>query len=313
MKRFLKNITNIGWIGTIVLSVVSVICWLPDFLLKNPVEIGITFALCIVNAFLLMVLAYRTGVTRTRSGIPLFCYMLLVGTVDSLHSQWEGQLAVLCVLMVMFLLIRAYRSQNAVEEAFLCGILIAGCSLLLPDVIFLLPALWIGFSLQRAFNGRIIASSLTGVAVVALYSAAAWWMGWLCPCRWGNFFEREFPESIQLYQSILLAAWAVLFIVEGILSFSRANSGEQSYLSLMALPALLSVILIFFPSADFDTMQGVAALTIAAFATHFFSNRNSVWSGIVFLLWIVINLGMYVFSVWQSGSAALALSEVLLP
>ena len=89
--------------------------FVPDLLLPEHAlwQTITTILLTIGNAVVLMHLLYQVGVTRTRSYLPVFCYILLVGTIAQLHSQWEGQLVVLALQAVILLLMRAYRSENS--------------------------------------------------------------------------------------------------------------------------------------------------------------------------------------------------------
>ena len=301
MKYFLKHITELTWLTGTLLSVAALCMWIPDFL-QSETKLWHTIAtlvLSVGNAVLLMYLLYQTGVTRTRSSLPVFCYLLIVGAMSDLHQQWDGQLSVLALQGVLLLLMHAYRSDNAVHESFLCTIVLCAAALLQPDMLLLLPVVWIGLSVQRAMSVRVMLASLIAAGVFGLYM---WISSMLYPDAFSivsisDAFRHELPKVEELLQPAVLTVFALVFAVISLTGFARENSRAQSLVLIMLMLTVVGVVMMFFPPACFTSLMAVAAYCAAALAAYCFCSRQSVAMGIVFIMYILIPLSIFVITI----------------
>lgn len=297
MKYFLKHITELTWIAGLLLSVLALCMFVPDFLTSEPLvwQTVVTMILTVGNAVLLMYLVYQVGITRTRSSLPVFCYLLLVGVMSQLHSQWEGQMAVLGLQSVVLLLMRAYRSDNAVHESFLSTLIISITALFLPDMLFLLPVLWIGLSVQRAMNLRVVLASLIAAGLFVLY---VWISSTLFPSAFsilsiGDTYLHTLPSAEALLPLLFLAVAAVVFAVTSLLGFARENSRAQSLVLILLMLLLVSVVMMFFPPKYFSSLLAVAVYSVAALSAYCFCTRQSVAMGVIFIVYILLSLALF--------------------
>ena len=86
--------------------------------------------------------------------------------------------AILLVLVgaAFALLLGTYRKQNAVEESFLCGVLLmlAGC--VVPDALLFFPVVWWSFTVLWSDNLRVYLASVCAILLVSFYVAILWFI-----------------------------------------------------------------------------------------------------------------------------------------
>lgn len=303
MKYFLKHITELSWLMGIILSVMAILVWVPIFLSMDSFswEILFTLFLSIGNSVFLMHLFYEVGISRIRSPLPIFCYLICqVPLVILAAVRWEGQILVLGMQIILLILIHAYHSERAVHESFMGTLLICFISLIVPDVIFFLPILWIALGVQRAFNLRVLLSSLTAASVFALYLTIFTYffpdtinfLGFI------DTFWHYLPEMDDLIIPLVYASIAFFFGVLSMTNFVRENAKAQSFILIILLVLLLSGILMFFPPAHFPSLLDLTVFSLATLSAYCFSSQHSVFRGIVFIVYILLFVAVYVLRIF---------------
>lgn len=300
MRYFFQHITQIGRIGWIVLSALAVLMWLPDFLNAGEqvlFPLICTLLLSLTNAFLLMAVVYQAGVSKTRSGMPLFLFLLIVGSLRVLHTDYKAQLVLLIGLLIMYLLFKVYHNQQAVSESFLCSLLLSVATLLLPDMWIFLPLIWIAFAWQRAFSLRVWLASLVGVAVVAVYFVLICQLGWVDVYPLESLYQREILSLSPVFSAVAyltLVAWGVLFAGVAYHRFRLENSSIQSFVLFSSTVFFISGIMLFFPLPVFPSMLLLAACSVAGLQTRVWMADPTVFNGVLFLLNLIIWPAVYV-------------------
>lgn len=267
--------------------------WIPDFfsiqsdLLFSEI---LTLVLTICNALLLISVVYRAGVSRTRTGLSMFLYLLTISSIHALHIQWQAQLALLFYLICLLFILSVFRAPHAVNESFLCALMLSVAALFVPDMLLLLPLIWIMFARQHAFSFKVWLASMVGLAVVTIYVGLAYWLNWL---NIGFISEWLSRQTWQLYplnsgvSTIVLLALGIVFTVFSFHDFRFSNTTTQSFVVFNTLPFLVSAVLMFFPMPSYPSLQVVAICSYICLATKVFMMERIVWSGILFLLNII--------------------------
>ena len=110
----------------------------------------------------------------------------------------------------------------------------------MPDMLFLLPVLWIGLLLQRAMNLRVFLASLIGIGIFVLYV-------WISSLLFSDVFAvmslkdaflHTLPASEGIIPLLFIALFAVVYAIISIIGFARENSRAQS----LVLVLLYSVL-----------------------------------------------------------------------
>jgi len=170
------------------------------------------------------------------------------------------------------LLLRTFRKQNAMEESFLCSILLMAAGCVMPDSLLLFPAVWWAFTVLWSDCLRVYLASLCGILLVLFYAALAWYVlpdSWLVCFVQGQFtdaFSRTFCWSpiytsanayIYTATTAVVAILGLWSIIAHFMRFTRANVRVQTYL-LVALPYFgLSLLSCIFPTRMGNSMLSV--------------------------------------------------------
>lgn len=179
--------------------------------------------------------------------------------------------AILLVLVgaAFALLLGTYRKQNAVEESFLCGILLmlAGC--VMPDALLFFPVVWWGFTVLWSDSLRVYLASVCAIMLVGLYVALIWLLLPDCPLTlfiqdniFSAFIRTPFYRSANIpICQLIIAAVAVFFglwtLFAHLSRYSRANVRTQNFL-LVTIPFfLLSILSVFFPADNGNDMLSI--------------------------------------------------------
>ena len=273
----------------IVLSV-GVLCgWIPDFLVCDyssfaaAFPLYFTFALTLVNAYIVFFLMRGTGMVRYRDLLPVFLYLLTTTAFPAIHTRWQLQAAVLLTMILVQLIHRAYREDDTAHDCFLATAFALIASLFEPVAIVMVPLIWLSYLLLRAMHLRTILAALIAIALFLLYFALAVYVGGVsCPYM-GIFSLPDWQTVIGLPTvasrpiTIALALLYVVFVVfhyvlciVATVRIDRDSAGQQSLLMLLYL--------FFLPTAT---------------AVFFFRQNQSLARGITFLLYILLLLVSY--------------------
>lgn len=239
--------------------------------------------------------SYNSAVVRTRSGLPVFLYMLFCSTTINIYSNWRGQVVVLLFILSCKLILSTYRKEDTAEESFLCGIMIALSALIQPQTLFFILLLWLGLYVQRAFSFKSVLASLIGLSVVAIYFAVVSYFDVICLCGWDTISAHQLTLSVI---NILVSAFGLLLFVGCMIRFAETSNSIQSFIIFFAATLAFSIFFLYISNPEFSNLLPLALASVTALATHYFTSRETVFSGIAFLLQIAAFVGFYFYSLY---------------
>ena len=176
---------------------------------------------------------------------------------------WLTQLTLLVLTGIAFaLLLGTFRRQDAMEEGFLCSVLLMAAGCVVPDALVFIPFLWLGFKNMWSDSLRMYCASVCGILLVAFYAAIAWFVWHESPAV--TFVETNVYDAftrtlfitqdglvLPLWQTIVaaLAMIAGLWLIVVHLSkYTRANVRVQARLLACVPFFLLSALSCIFPT-----------------------------------------------------------------
>ena len=189
--------------------------------------------------------------------------------------------AILLVLVgtAFALLLRMYRKQNAVEESFLCGILlmVAGC--VVPDAWLFLPVVWWAYVILWADGLRVYLASVCAILLIGFYvllcrfvlpdCVVAAFIGERIACAFSRSFCFTGGQAVPSLPWLIAAAVAAFMGIWSLLThlnrYSHANVRVQNYLLVSVPFFLLSLLSVLFPGRD-----GMSLLFVLFGASVFF-------------------------------------------
>ncbi len=297
MKYFLKHITQLNLPIAILLSVGCVGFWVPDFLQEN-VQWGMllgTLGLAWLNGCTLVFVMYQSGITRKLEGLSCVLYLLLIGAIPMLHGAWLTQIVVFVFQLILLLVMRCYRNERAMEPAFLSSLLLCSAALVMPDLLFLLPVLWLMLIVQRAMNMRVWLASLIGASVVGIYTLVLRKMHLIALVDVADIWVRG--ENVHVVVSSLVSVVGLFFVIVNLMRQNIENTAITVFVWCLMLAFVPCAILMWLPPAYFASLMGLAVFSLVALAAYFFSSRESVFAGVVFIVLIALWVGEYCLAV----------------
>ncbi len=287
MKHLLKHIAHFNLPIAIVLSVGCLALWIPDFIGENIDRLPlIGCMICtILNAVTLSFIFLQRNVTRHFSGLPMFFYLLFIGLFPALHPFWIGQVAVFGIQIILLLVLQSYREQEPVRLAFSTSIFLGLVTLLMPDSIVLFPILWLMFGIHRAMSLRVFLASLIGAIVVLIYGFIGHYLAWMDFLPLSVCLART-PTTNFPISSVVLVGWGLFFVIGNLLHQNREKTAITLFVWCLILLFLVCAVMTFFPSAYFVSLLPVLLLLVAGLASYFFWVRETIASGVIFLLFI---------------------------
>ena len=285
----LPSISRIPLPIAIALSVLVLCGWIPDFIacdyssFATAFPLYFTFALMLVNAYIVFFLTRATGVVRYRDLLPVFLYLITTTAFPAIHTRWQLQTAVALLMILVQILHRAYREEDTARDCFLATALALIASLFEPVAIVIVPLIWLAYIFLRAMHLRTILASLIAIVLFALYLALAMYIGDLdCPYR-NLVLLPDLQAMLELPSNLSHAMGFALLVVYGLfvvlhyvlcivasIRTNRDSVGQQSL--------LLLLYIFFLPTAT---------------AVFFFRQNQSLARGITFILYLLLLLTSY--------------------
>lgn len=297
--KFFARITRMSMPVALLLSAVVMCGWIPSFLtagwkLVLPAMLPVVF-----NGLLFWMLMMHAGVVRGRDGLPLFMFLLPPAVFPACHICWQGQTAVTCMLIVLLLLHKAFREEEPAEGAFVIALLLLIASLVLPDMVWLIPVVWIAYIILHSFGLRVWSATLISVALFAVYFLIAYYSGWI-----GNPYTMIFSR-VWLFDSsplsdaveeVALIGNGIVLSVASLVRVDRDSIGQQNRLLLFILFYVACAGLSLFPVRSAATaivpccgsIFPVLLMLFSGLSVLFFRQRESVARGITYIVWIVL-------------------------
>lgn len=288
----------------LVLSAVVLCGWIPAFIAYDWRLVLPTLLLAVLNAFVFWGFTIQTKIvsTRERDGLPIFVYLLSVTACTRYAISWQGQAAVLGGLIVLYGLQRCFREDEPTETAFLGTLLLCLCSLVLPDMIWLVTVLWIAFMILHSFGLRVWIATLIGTCVFAIYFLIALGFGWIDNVYEALLVRRWLFGSDAWWHEIATAVMIALGVVYGagaMLRADRDSTNQQNSLLLFVLLFVVCAGLSLVPMcksafAICHSMVPMLCLMYSGLSVLYFRQEESVARGVWYWLSIVMLIGCYV-------------------
>lgn len=237
------------------LSAVVLCGWIPSFMCVWQTVLP-TFLLTIANATLFFLATTPLHNRQKEDGLPILLYLLSATAFPALHTCWQAQVGVLCLLFVLHLLRHEQTEEFSPESAFIATLALLLGALLMPDFVWFIPVLWLAMLFSRDFNFRTLSASLIAAGTFGIYLAIAHFF-FFTEMGYEALFHRTMYYCLGVSAHALLPFWAVgLFFILALLSSLERNSlrwrMEVIFLVLFAVAAaVLSIFPIAYPTSAY--------------------------------------------------------------
>ena len=259
-------------------------------------QMGIALALLYLNQ--------TFSIIRTRTFLPPFFYLLLVGADSMFYESFIGSVAAFCIMLCFFFLFHTYQHSHSQALSLNISIILTLGSLLWTPLLLFFPLFWYGFYKFKSLTIKTFLASLIGYVVVYLFILA-----WSVYKSDWNIFISQLPEFRNLFEiqpfSFSLREWYILgfiIILYILLSFNlfMPSISEKirtiSFLRYLYFFALVLLIIFFFKTDWKSDWFLILYIPISLLISHYFSVTNKKATMYLMVLTILFFIGMFV---WQ--------------
>ncbi len=273
--------------------------WLliPNSVLSNFV--GIAFTL--LNTLLIGQINNRFTIIRTRTFLPVFIFLMLMGSWNETHLVNGSHLALTLFLSALFYIFGVFRDKKASEHAFMGSFLIACSSIIINPLIFLIPICWLGFIMFQSFSLRTFIASVFGtLSPCILYVAILFLIQLEFKIEHSFYlnFDNIFELNALSLTSISYIASLVIILLIGLYGMysnfhseaiqSRANLN----FILLLLVFVIIISLVFYN--QYSLFLPFIAILFSFLVSHPFSLKQNKFFGIVFIIFCVLNIAFII-------------------
>jgi hypothetical protein len=271
--------------------------FLPNSLLTNIASIILTF----INAFLLAQINNRFTIIRTRTFLPIFIFLMLMGTWNQTHLINGSNIALTLFIFALFFFFNMSRDRMASEQAFTGSLLISISSLLINQFIFIIPICWVAFMIFQSLSLRTFLASILG--------ALSPWIVYLSvnllinpDINLSQFFVLNFDfnvnfSSISLPDIIYASSLIVIMIICIFGMYSNMNKDSMQTRNklnfLVFLLVSICLLAIVFRN-QFSFFLPIIALVYAMLISHPLTLKQSNFYGILFIIFCLLNISFLI-------------------
>ena len=262
-----------------------------------------SFIFSILNAVLLSQINTKFTLIRTRTFLPFFIFLLIMGTWDVTHVLNGSNFGLTLFALSLFLFFEMSRNLNAVEQSFMGSLLIGVSSLIIFPFVFLIPICWIGFVMFQSFSLRTFLASLIGILNPwILYLAFRYYLNsdFDIVQYFSAFFAFKlaipvFSLPIMIYIGMLiLILFLVLIGLYSNLNYDAIQTRNRINFLVLVLFTFSALSLIF--NAYIITFLPLIAFTFSLIASHPFSLKKGIFYPIVFYVFCVLNIAFLIYT-----------------
>ena len=258
-------------------------------------EVVATMLLAIFNALGLWLGGVRTGLIRSKDGLPVWLYMLAITAIPAAHDCWRGQVAVTVLMVVLWLQYSTYKSDNAAESAFLATLLLCVGSMAVPDLLWLVPVSWLSYLWLQSFSLRVVSATLMGVLTYSVYVAIAVVL-FGAPNPYADLFDRQW-----LFLR-MPTAWAaaqcegiglgLVWLVMGVLNMWYEADKRRMGIVLVGSGLVWASVGLLFATPHAHLLP-VFAMLYSGQALLYLRQHESIGRGIGYIVYIVAAIAMF--------------------
>lgn len=266
---------------------------IPNTLLSNL----LSFSFAFLNAFLITQLNNKFTFIRTRTFLPIFIFLLLLGSWNETHIVNGSHLALSLFILALFSIFGMYRNGRAVEQALMGSFLISLSSIIINPLIFLIPVCWIGFIMLQSFSLRTFLASVFGAIIPwILYLSVVYYLhptiqilDFAKQNVISGFDITTYAMPNLIYASLL--ALIMIICLAGIFSsYSRDAIHTRSNLSFLVLILFAVTLLSIVFEQQSTSFLPFIALAFSFLAAHPFTLKQNNFFGILFLVFVALNI-----------------------
>ncbi|MEI6678148.1 MAG: hypothetical protein WCL21_06050 [Mariniphaga sp.] len=268
-------------------------------------QVFVAFCLVLINSFFISQLGSSFIFLKRRSFLSGIIYLIIVSSVNDLHTFLPVHLATLLVLISLYFIFATYHKQVDITYTFNASFFLALASLFYFPVVMLFPLVWISvFVLQKNDNWRLLVIPVLGFGIPWLFMWVFFYLNDSALKLGKELITMLWTDHnaylLEPYFLLLTAVITLLTILGSLSIFSfyqRVKVSSRKYFVIcywmlgMVIVSALGLITIGIEIVALSTIP------VTFIITHYlFSEPKSIWKEI--LVWIFLGIMILVLFVY---------------
>lgn len=259
--------------------------------------------LLLLNTFLLTQLNTKYSLIRSRTFLHAFLFLMSVSVWSAFDISATDHLAVTFLLISLLMFMGMYRDKFSIRNAFTGSMFIGISSFFSPPLIYLLPAIWIGFFMFQCMNLRIFLASISGIftpwifylSINLHFQPEDLWLNEL-----KNNLSPSFPDTFLPIYVVIFASITLILLLIGIggffnsLRFDSIQIRQRMKLFLWLL--LFSVLIGVFFSAKIPVFLAISAISFSMIMAHTLTLQKNLLNSLLLIILILVNIAFVVIN-----------------
>ncbi len=247
----------------------------------------------------------RFSFIRTRTMLPLFFFIVLMGSNINAHEFSFGQVGCLFLLFALWQLFSIYQQRSPVRQTFNIGFFLAVGAFFTVEMLFFLPLFWLGMIRLNSFTLRSFLSSLLGflspflifTGIAYLQSDVSSYFDLLINQFHYEFnlFDHEFIFLLYIGTIAVGAFLSIVNLLNNAFNEKIRVSRMLGFISMCFVFSLLLYLMMSNKSAIVFTLSSIFASFLYA---HYYSLHYNLFIRILFWVQMSISLIFYLSSLF---------------
>jgi hypothetical protein len=249
----------------------------------RSVSMVIAVMVVILNAYLLVQLNTIHIFIPVRTQLPALFYTMLAACFNPLHQLTPALLSSSLIILVLYRVIKTYKTEGLSYNFLDAGFLMALASLIYFPAILFFPLLLAALILLRPFNWREWTHALIGMALPFLFLFSGYYYTGIPAVGFFEGIPELFVRNRQTFSLIRLISWIYIFSMLFYASYFMISTidnmkiqGRKVFLVFLWLFLLSGVIYLAVPGSGME-MASFAAIPLSFLFSHYFFRCKRNW------------------------------------
>ncbi|MDR2384928.1 MAG: DUF6427 family protein [Tannerella sp.] len=295
-----------GKTTTLITLVISLACC--TIHLINEGIIYMAGLLAVLTAgFVMQRISHAEMFLKKRTELPLVLFLLFSVTNNALPPVSEATIAIFCFVAMLYEIFKTFQAPQATLRSFNAGVYLGIASLFLPQMLFLMPLIWLEMYNFRSLETKSFLASLSGTATVywILFAWCVWTRDFSTCTEWFNDLARiDFLWKGTYLQSHGQTMWEILLLTLISCFCVKKEIHNNSLRTRLMLSSLITIslllaVLIFLYGNKAGIIQTILHLPAAVLIAYFFETVKHRIRFLLYYLMLILLSFSFIAGIWN--------------
>jgi hypothetical protein len=257
----------------------------------------IALLLVIFNGYLLIQLNTIHIFIPVRTQLPSFFYIILAISMSQLHQLTPALVSSTLLILVLYLIFSAYKSEGVSVNFLDAGLLISMASLFYFPALMFFPFLLAGMAILRPFNWREWTFAILGIVLPYIFLISVYYLADIAISDLFNHVADSLKKSVYDFRISYIVNWTYILIFVLISSFfitvtfdNMKIHARKFYLVFLVFFLFSVVTFLVIPGAGTGIVYYISVPVAYLFSNYFIKCKQNWINEIFFTIFLLLLL-----------------------